>query len=76
MLNIEKTISLVGKSEINGQQVVYMSATLSLNGVGNETISKNVTNQDLYNANKESVRKDMRDFEDLVYDEQDKLIVK
>ncbi|MFR3072132.1 MAG: hypothetical protein ACLTK8_04945 [Paeniclostridium sp.] len=73
MLKTTKTISINGNSEIDGQVIVYMSASLSTNGTGSENISKTINNQELYNANKASVRKDMRDFEDLVYAEQDKL---
>ncbi len=73
MLKTTKTISINGNSEIDGQVIVYMSASLSTNGTGSENISKTINNQELYNANKAAVRKDMRDFEDLVYAEQDKL---
>lgn len=73
MLKTTKTISINGNSEIDGQVIVYMSASLSTTGTGSENISKTINNQELYNANKSEVRKDMRDFEDLVYAEQDKL---
>lgn len=73
MLNTNKTININGTSSINSQTVVYMSAMLNTEGSNSESISKNIQNQELYNANKEAVRKDMRDFEDLVYLEQDKL---
>ncbi|SCJ49822.1 Uncharacterised protein [uncultured Clostridium sp.] len=73
MLKTTKTISINGSSEIDGQVIVYMSASLSTTGTGSENINKTINNQELYNANKSEVRKDMRDFEDLVYEEQDKL---
>ena len=73
MLKTTKTISVNGSSEIDGQVVVYMSASLSTTGTGSENISKTINNQELYNANKSEVRKDMREFEDLVYAEQDRL---
>lgn len=73
MLNTNKTININGTSVIEGQVVVYMSASLSTDGSTNENINKNISNQSLYEANKLEVRKDMRDFEDLVYAEQDKL---
>ena len=40
----------------------------TINEDGNININKTITNQELYVANKEEVRKDMSDFEDLVYD--------
>lgn len=73
MLNTNKTININGTSVIDGQVVVYMSASLSTDGSTNENINKNINNQTLYEANKVAVRQDMRNFEDLVYSEQDKL---
>lgn len=73
MLNTNKTINISGTSSIDGQVVVYMSASLSTDGTTQENINKSVQNQELYSKNKEAIRKDMRDFEDLVYAEQDKL---
>lgn len=76
MLNTNKTITISGTSTIDGQTVVYMSASLSTDGTTQENINKVVQNQDLYNKNKEAIRKDMRNFEDAVYAEQDKLAAK
>ncbi|CEQ08614.1 Uncharacterised protein [[Clostridium] sordellii] len=73
MLKTTKTINITGNSMIDGQVVVYMSASLSTDGSTNGNINKNITNQSLYESNKLEVRKDMRAFEDLVYEEQDKL---
>lgn len=73
MLKTGKTITINGSSVIDGQIVVYMNASLSTDGTSNENINKNIQNQELYSNNKEAVRKDMRDFEDLVFAEQDKL---
>lgn len=73
MLKTGKTITINGNSVIDGQIVVYMNASLSTDGSSNENINKNIQNQELYSNNKEAVRKDMRDFEDLVFAEQDKL---
>ncbi|CEO07670.1 hypothetical protein [Paraclostridium sordellii] len=76
MLNTNKTITISGTSTIDGQIVVYMSASLSTDGTTQENLSKTVQNQEVYNKNKEAIRKDMRDFEDVVYAEQDKLAAK
>lgn len=73
MLKTGKTITINGSSVVDGQIVVYMNASLSTDGTSNENINKNIQNQELYSNNKDSVRKDMRDFEDLVFAEQDKL---
>ncbi|MEG0180775.1 MAG: hypothetical protein RR657_02705 [Peptostreptococcaceae bacterium] len=73
MLKTNKTINITGSSMIGNTQVVYMNASLSTDGTTRGNINKNITDDALYEANKVAVRKDMRDFEDLVYAEQDKL---
>ncbi|WP_286233356.1 hypothetical protein [Romboutsia ilealis] len=73
MLKINKTINLNGTSEINGQVVVYMNASISTDGTTNANINKNISNQELYNANKVSVRADMSAFEEEVYKIEDEL---
>ena len=73
MLKTGRTITINGNSMIDDKIVVYMNATLNTDGSSNENINKNIQNQELYANNKEAVRKDMRDFEDLVFAEQDKL---
>lgn len=73
MLKTGRTITINGNSMIDDKIVVYMNATLNTDGSSNENINKNIQNQELYVTNKEAVRKDMRDFEDLVFAEQDKL---
>lgn len=74
MLNTSKSITISGQSVIDGQVVAYMTANLSTDGKANENINKTIQNQTLYEVNKDIVRKEMRDFEDLVYAEQDKLV--
>lgn len=73
MLKINKTININGNSEIDGQVVVYMSASISTDGNTNANINKNIANQELYNANKSQVRADMAEFEDEVYKVEDEL---
>ena len=71
MLEINQSITITGYSVINGVQVAYMNATINENDNNNTGINKNIMNSEIYNANKSEVRKDMRDFEDKVYDLQD-----
>ena len=73
MLKVNKNITLTGTSEIEGQQVAYMSASLSTDGNGNANVSRTITNQELYNANKTAVRKDMNNFELEVYKVEDEV---
>lgn len=73
MLKVNKNITLNATSEINGVQVVYMSAIVSTEG-SNANINKNISNQELYNSNKVEVRKDMAEFETAVYAVEDELV--
>ena len=66
MLKTNKTTTLTGSSEVGGQQIVYMTASIGANG-GNATVNKTVTNQELYVDNKTECRKDIADFETAVY---------
>ncbi|MBK1809427.1 hypothetical protein JHL18_02035 [Clostridium sp. YIM B02505] len=74
MLKVNKNITLSGISEVNGVQVVYMSAVISTDGANNENVSKSISNQDLYIKNKAEVRADMVAFEQEVYKVQDGLV--
>lgn len=73
MLKVNRIINLNASSMINNQVVVYMSATLSTDGQTSENINKNICSQELYELNKEEIRQDMRDFEEMIYKEQDSL---
>ena len=73
MLRINKTINLNGTSEVEGQVVVYMSASISTDGSTNANINKSIANQELYNTNKVASRKDMAEFEQEVYKVEDEL---
>ncbi|MBW3350608.1 hypothetical protein [Limosilactobacillus reuteri] len=65
-----KSISLEGKSVINGTVVVRMTASLSTTG-STDSVNQYVQNVDLYNANKKDVRKDIAAFQEYVYEQQD-----
>ena len=72
MLKINTTINFNGTSEINGQVVAYMSASISTDGQS-ANINKSIANQDLYNANKASTRAHFAKFEDEVYKVEDSI---
>lgn len=76
MLEKSKSVSFSGRSLIDGQ----LAATFSANVYdendarnNNDNISMMVSNNALYDANKEIVRNDLQDFQKLVWAEQDKL---
>ncbi|WP_238906627.1 hypothetical protein [Clostridium sp. YIM B02506] len=74
MLKTNKNITVTGESIVNNVQVVYMQATIKTDGTNNASISKNITNQELYNKNRTEVRSDMEAFEEEVYKVEDELI--
>lgn len=74
MLEVNKNITLTGISKIDGVQVAYMSATISSDGGAGANINKDITNQEVYNANKVKVREDIAGFEEEVYKLEDELL--
>lgn len=71
-LTITQLISLTGVSTINGEQVAYFSAQIP-QGTGNSTFNRDITNQELYDANKTAVRADESEFQSKVYAVEDGL---
>ena len=71
-LTITQLISVTGVSTINGEQVAYFSAQIP-QGTGNSTFNRDVTNQELYDANKTAVRADESEFQSKVYAVEDGL---
>ena len=72
-LKTQQTVTLTGASEINGVQIAYFNASIP-QGVGSSTISRNITNQDLYDANRTEVRADEAEFQGKVYAIEDSLL--
>lgn len=71
-LTITQLISVTGVSTINGVQVAYFSAQIP-QGTGNSTFNRDITNQELYDANKTAVRADESEFQSKVYAVEDGL---
>ena len=74
-LKTQQTVTITGTSEIDGQQAAYFSAQIPQEA-GSSTISRSVTNQELYDANRKQVRADEAEFQAKVYDIEDSLLVK
>lgn len=64
MLTTNKSITLIGHSEVENQQAVYFRAQI---GDGDSMINQSIQDKALYEANKEECRKDFSDFQDKVY---------
>lgn len=72
-LTITQLISVTGVSTINGEQVAYFSAQIP-QGNGSSTFNRNITNQELYDANRKEVRADESEFQSKVYEVEDGLL--
>ena len=72
-LKITQTVTITGTSEINGVQIAYFNASIP-QGEGNSSVSRNIINQDLYDANRTEVRSDEAEFQSKVYDIEDNLL--
>lgn len=65
MLKGTKSISLSFQSMIGDQVAVYMSTQIPENGRSNT--SKTIQNLELYEANKAECRKDMQEFDEMLF---------
>lgn len=72
MLKKEKSISLSGRSFIGETEVARFDARLSSTG-STTSINTYINNQELYEKNRKDVRKDMNDFRQYVFDQEDEL---
>lgn len=73
-LKITKSTSLQGQSVVDGQTVIYLSASISIENLGNSTVSQSIQNQELYAANKATCRADIAEFQNAVFEEEDAMM--
>lgn len=73
-LGVKKAISITGDSRINGQRVIYFSATVTTDSAGNTNINQQIENQDLYRQNRVECRKDVDEFQEKVWAIEDDLL--
>lgn len=73
-LKITKSTSLQGQSVVDGQTVIYLSASISTENLGNSTVSQSIQNQELYAANKAACRADITEFKNAVFEEEDAMM--
>ena len=73
-LKITKSTSLQGQSVVEGQTVIYLSASISTENLGNSTVSQSIQNQELYAANKAACRADIAEFQNAVFAEEDAMM--
>lgn len=70
MLKTTVTKNMTGQSIIDDKVVATMNATIRNDGT-HSNINSNIMNTSLYEANKDEVRADIQEFENLVYAEED-----
>lgn len=73
MLKTKKSISLLGNSVVDGVVIATFSANVYDDGTGNDSINTYINDQTLYAEHKKEVRADLAEFQNLVWDEQDKV---
>lgn len=73
MLKTNKNITITGTSMVGETQALFMSASISTDGSNTGNISTSITNSSVYTANKTECRKDIADFQTMVYAAQDEL---
>lgn len=75
MLKNSKSITLNSSSMINDVKVIDLSATIDdLTKVG--SINQYIQNTELYETNRAEVRKDIAEFQNMVYAVEDELLAK
>ncbi|SHH56097.1 hypothetical protein [Clostridium intestinale] len=75
MLKLNKNITLNGVVEIDGVQAAYIGATINTDGINNTSVTKTITNQELYARNKAQVRADVAAFEAELYKTEDEVLI-
>lgn len=76
MLKTNKSIAISGRSMVDDKQVATFNANIYEANVsgGSDNINMIITDRDLYDANKVTVRKDLQDFQTKVWSAQDEVM--
>lgn len=72
MLEKQKEITLTGQAMVDGQVAVRLTAKVSTDPAQNY-INQSVQDLALYNKNRVQVRKDMNEFQDYVFEHEDRI---
>ena len=72
-LEVTKSVNLSGQSIIDEKTVVYLSASVSTESMGNTNISQTIQDSKKYRENRTQCRKDIQAFQDKVYEVEDQL---
>ena len=79
MLKITRNNNLNGTIEIEGNVVVHLGASVTIdvdnpNGYNSSGITRNIVDTELYKANLSTIRKEIKKFEDEVYALEDEML--
>ena len=76
MLKTSKSIAISGRSMVDDKQVATFNANIyEANALGgSDNINMIITDRNLYDANKVTVRKDLQDFQTKVWSAQDEVM--
>lgn len=76
MLKTSKSIAISGRSMVDDKQVATFNANIYETNTsgGSDNINMIITDRDLYDANKVTVRKDLQDFQTKVWSAQDEVM--
>ena len=70
--NKQETVNLTAESVVNEEAIVMFSARVPNDGVGSG-VSLSIRNKELYDENKSTVRQDQQEFQNLVWETEDRL---
>ena len=70
--NIKESVNLTGESMIEDTVVVAFSAHIPSNGIAG-SVTTSIRDIEKYNANREQVRQDQRDFQNAVWAKEDEM---
>ena len=70
--NKQETVNLTAESVVNEEAIVMFSARVPSDGIGSG-VNLSIRNKDLYDKNKSQVRQDQQEFQNLVWETEDRL---
>ena len=70
--NKQETVNLTADSVVNEEAIVMFSARVPSDGIGSG-VNLSIRNKDLYDKNKSQVRQDQQEFQNLVWETEDRL---
>jgi len=70
--NIKESVTLTGESKLDDEVITIFNARVPNDGVGSG-VTLSIRNKELYDENKQIVRSDQAEFQNVVWDTEDRL---